>query len=56
MNTIQTAVDNANASVTIIVKAGTYTESINVYKRLTIQSETGADSTIVHATDSHIFK
>jgi parallel beta-helix repeat protein len=52
---IQTAVDNANAGDTIIVKTGTYTESIIVYKRLTIQSETGADSTIVHAVNSHIF-
>ena len=53
---IQGAIDNATAGDTIIVREDTYNESINVYKRLTIQSETGADSTIVHATDSHIFK
>ncbi|NAT10970.1 hypothetical protein C4E22_05415 [ANME-1 cluster archaeon AG-394-G06] len=52
---IQGAIDNANAGDTIIVRDGTYTENITVYKRLTIQSETGADSTIVHAANSHIF-
>jgi parallel beta-helix repeat protein len=52
---IQGAIDNANAGDTITVRDGTYTESITVYKRLTIQSETGAESTIVHAAGSHIF-
>jgi len=52
---IQGAIDNATAGDTIIVREDTYNESINVYKRLTIQSETGADSTIVHAANSHIF-
>jgi parallel beta-helix repeat protein len=52
---IQGAIDNANAGDTIIVRDGTYTENITVYKRLTIQSENGVDSTIVHAAGSHIF-
>jgi len=52
---IQGAIDNANAGDTIIVRDGTYTENITVYKRLTIQSENGAESTIVHDVDSHIF-
>ncbi len=52
---IQGAIDNATAGDTIIVRDGTYNEGINVYKRLTIQSENGAESTIVHAANSHIF-
>jgi len=56
---IQWAVDNASAGDTIIVRDGTYTENINVNKpHLTIRSENGADSTIVHATnpDDHVFE
>jgi len=56
---IQWAVDNASAGDTIIVRDGTYTENINVNKpHLTIQSENGADSTIVHAAnpDDHVFE
>ena len=50
--TIQAAVDAASPDDTIIVRDGPYTENINVYKRLTIQSENGADFTIVHAASS----
>ncbi|KAF5417194.1 MAG: Cell surface glycoprotein [Candidatus Methanophagaceae archaeon] len=55
--TIQAAVDNASAGGTIIVRDGTYTENVNVDKRLTIRSENGSDSTIVGAADSmdHVF-
>ena len=53
---IQTAVDNANAGDTIIVRGGTYTENINVYKRLTIQSENGAGSVIVRASEGNVFE
>ncbi|MCW7074989.1 MAG: right-handed parallel beta-helix repeat-containing protein [Candidatus Methanospirare jalkutatii] len=56
---IQWAVDNASVGDTIIVRDGTYTENINVNKpHLTIQSENGADSTIVHAAnpDDHVFE
>ena len=50
---IQDAVSAASAGDTIIVRDGTYIENIKVYKRLTIQSENGADSTIVLAKDSY---
>ncbi len=55
--TIQAAVDNASAGGTIIVRDGTYTENVDVDKRLTIRSENGSDSTIVDAADSmdHVF-
>ena len=56
---IQWAVDNASVGDTIIVRDGTYTENINVNKpHLTIRSENGADSTIVHAAnpDDHVFE
>jgi parallel beta-helix repeat protein len=46
-STIQAAVDAATPEDTIIVRDGTYLGGINVYKRLTIQSENGTDSTIV---------
>jgi parallel beta-helix repeat protein len=54
---IQAAVNAANSGDTIIVRDGTYTENINVYKRLTIFSENGAASTIVQAANSrkHVF-
>jgi VCBS repeat-containing protein len=42
---IQHAVDNATAGDTICVKDGTYTENVDVYKQLTIKSESGAAST-----------
>ncbi len=56
--TIQAAVDNASAGGTIIVRDGTYTENVDVGKRLTIRSENGSDSTIVSAADSshNVFK
>jgi len=56
-STIQEAVNAANPSDTIIVRDGTYTENIDVNKTLTIQSENGADSTIVQAANSgdHVF-
>ncbi|MGB3459162.1 MAG: hypothetical protein WBB08_07695 [Halobacteriota archaeon] len=34
---IQGAIDNANTGDTIIVRDGTYTENINVYKQLTVE-------------------
>ncbi|NAT10574.1 hypothetical protein C4E22_03370 [ANME-1 cluster archaeon AG-394-G06] len=46
--TIQDAVDAAYLNDTIIVRDGTYIENVDVYKRLTIRSENGSDSTIVH--------
>ncbi len=45
--TIQGAVDNATAGDTIIVRDGTYPESVKVKKSLTIQSENGPANTIV---------
>ncbi|MCK4733676.1 MAG: Ig-like domain-containing protein, partial [Methanophagales archaeon] len=56
--TIQAAVDAVNAGDTIIVRDGTYTENVDVNKRLTIKSENGADSTIVQAAnpDDHVFE
>jgi hypothetical protein len=49
--TIQAAVDAVNAGDTIIVRDGTYTENVNVNKpHLTIQSENGADSTVLSLT------
>jgi parallel beta-helix repeat protein len=49
---IQAAVDNAVEGDAVCVKDGTYTENVNVDKRLTIRSENGSDSTIVDAADS----
>jgi len=50
--TIQAAVNAASPGYTIIVRDGIYIESVNVNKdNLTIQSENGADSTTVQATD-----
>jgi parallel beta-helix repeat protein len=57
--TIQAAVDGASPGDTIIVRDGTYTENVAVHKdRLTIESENGADSTIVQAAnpDGHVFE
>jgi parallel beta-helix repeat (two copies) len=56
---IQDAVDAANPGDTIIVYPGTYSENVDVNKdHLTIQSENGADSTIVQAANlyEHTFK
>jgi uncharacterized repeat protein (TIGR01451 family) len=55
---IQAAIDNATAGKTICVKDGTYTENVDVNKRLTIRSENGSDSTIVQAANSdvHVFE
>ncbi|MCK4731171.1 MAG: right-handed parallel beta-helix repeat-containing protein, partial [Methanophagales archaeon] len=46
---IQDAITAASAGDTIIVSDGNYTENVRVYKRLTIQSESGPDATIVQA-------
>ena len=55
---IQSAVDNASAGDTIIVRDGIYTDNINVNKRLTIRSENGFADCIVQAADSydHVFE
>ena len=54
---IQAAVNAADPYDTIIVRDGTYTENINVNKRLTIKSENGSAKTIVQAANStdHVF-
>jgi len=56
--TIQAAVDAASPGDTIIVRDGTYTENVDVSKSLTIQSENGAEVTIVQAAnpDDHVFE
>ena len=46
---IQWAVDAAFAGDTIIVRDGTYTENVDVNKRLTIRSENGSANCIVQA-------
>lgn len=53
---IQNAVDLADPGDTIIVRDGTYTGNITVYKRLTIHSENGAQVTTVQAAGEHVFK
>jgi parallel beta-helix repeat protein len=56
---IQGAIDNATAGDTIIVRDGMYTENVNVnVDHLTIKSEHGYDSTVVHAanTSDHVFE
>ena len=50
---IQWAVDNATDGDTIIVQDGTYSENVDVNKRLVIRSENGAESCIVDASDPH---
>jgi parallel beta-helix repeat protein len=55
---IQSAVNNATAGDTIIIKDGTYTENVAVEtSSLTIRSENGSDHTIVHAEHNwvHVF-
>jgi parallel beta-helix repeat protein len=57
-STIQAAADASSPGDTIIVRAGTYTENIDVNKSdLTIDSESGADVTIIQAANSndHVF-
>ena len=51
-STIQAAVNAAFARDTIIVRDGTYTENVNVNKRLTIRSENGSTNCIVLAANS----
>ncbi len=51
-STIQQAVNNANNGDIIIVRDGTYTENVEVNKRLTIQSENGSANCIVNAASS----
>jgi parallel beta-helix repeat protein len=55
--TIQDAVDEATPGDTIIVRDGTYTENVDVNKRLTIRSENGAASTTAQAANpnDHVF-
>jgi parallel beta-helix repeat protein len=56
---VQEAVDAASSGDTIIVYPGTYTENVDVNKdHLTIQSENGAETTIVQAanSDDHVFE
>jgi len=55
---IQWAVDNASDGDTIIVRDGTYSENIDVNKRLTIKSENGSAKTIVQAAnpDDYVFE
>jgi len=47
--TIQAAVNAAAEGDTIIVKDGSYSDSVDIGKRLTIQSENGPESVIVQA-------
>jgi len=57
--TIQAAIDAANPGDTIIVRDGTYTENVDLNKdHLTIQSENGAEVTIVQAANPnyHVFE
>jgi len=49
---IQWAVDNASDGDTIIVRDGTYYESITVSKQLTIKSENGSDNCIINGGSS----
>jgi len=51
---IQWAVDNASAGDTIIVRDGTYTENVDVNKRLTIQSENGPSRTIISSATGDV--
>jgi parallel beta-helix repeat protein len=52
--TIQAAVNAADPGDTIIVRDGTYAENVDVDKGyLTIESENGAETTVVEALDPH---
>ena len=55
---IQSAVDATNPDDIIVVRDGIYIENIDIDKRLTIESENGADSTIVQAASAndHVFE
>jgi parallel beta-helix repeat protein len=56
---IQSAVNNATAGDTVIIKDGTYTENVAVEtSSLTIRSENGSDHTTVHAARTwvHVFR
>lgn len=55
---IQDAVDASSDGDTIIVRDGSYTENVDVNKRLTIRSENGSDKTIVQPKNLYdrIFK
>jgi parallel beta-helix repeat protein len=55
---IQWAVDNATAGDTIIVRDATYTENVDVNKRLTIRSENGSATCIVDVANpgDHVFE
>ncbi len=55
---IQHAINNATAGNTICVKDGTYSENVDVNKRLMIRSENGTANCIVNALRSsdHVFK
>ena len=55
---IQWAVDNATAGSTIIVRDGTYSENVNMNKRLTIRSENGSANCIIQAKNpgDHVFE
>ena len=58
-STIQAAVDSANTGDVVIVRDGTYTENVDVNKRLTIRSVSrNPADTIVQAAnpDDHIFE
>ena len=51
--TIQLAVDSAISQDTILVKAGTYNEHVNIsQKRLVIRSESGSNSTFIQSDTS----
>ena len=55
---IQEAVNHTSEGDTILVYSGTYTENVEIYKKLTIVSQSGnMDDTIVLAADSndHVF-
>jgi parallel beta-helix repeat protein len=49
--TIQEAINHADDGDTIVVKSGTYYENVIVNKRLTIESQSGAETTIVRTAE-----